>query len=281
MGDNKQPNAPDESERTPPRASEGAGLAAAWLAIAGSVSDREVRSKVIPRCVSSATISEIAAALELICLRAEQADPNALDVLASWVPYVTDEANADYWTLVRQAAEERHLLAVGRLLRRRKRSVIDSGKDPDERPLANLPEGRALTLGERKSLARGRDRFMIDRLLRDPHPQVIRNVLCNPRVIEDDIIRLAARRPTYPDVQGEIARSPRWGHRPRVRLALVQNPFTPTAISVPLIALLLRPDLESVVAATNLSVTVRAAAAERLQRRPPLRTEFDADPDPT
>jgi hypothetical protein len=281
MGDNKQPSGLDESRAPRPQAGDGAELAAAWLATASSVGDREVRAKVISRSVSSSPISEIAAALELICLRAEQADSHALDVLASWVPHVTDEANADYWTLVRQAAEEHHLLAVGRLLRRRKRSVMDSGKDPDERPLANLPEGRALTLGERKSLARGRDRFMIDRLLRDPHPQVIRNVLSNPRVIEDDIIRLAARRPTYPDVQGEIARSPRWGHRPRVRLALVQNPFTPTAISVPLVALLLRPDLESVVAATNLSVTVRAAAAERLQRRPPLRTEVDTEPEPT
>ena len=63
MGDNKQPNEPDASERPQPRVSEGAKLAAAWLAIAGSVSDREVRSKVISRYVSSSTISEIAAAL--------------------------------------------------------------------------------------------------------------------------------------------------------------------------------------------------------------------------
>ena len=60
--------------------------------------------------------------------------------------------------------------------------------------------GRPLTLGERKSLARRPDRAMLDRLLHDPHPDVIRRLLRNPRLTEDDVVRLAARRPGRPEV---------------------------------------------------------------------------------
>lgn len=252
-------------------------LAASWLALVRGVTDRALRQHVIAHAMATTTPADLATALEVVARLAEQADAHARDVLAAWVPTMTDPGHASYFDAVREVADAEHLLALGRLLRRPRRGVELDAREPDERPTGNLPQGRALTLGERKALARGRDRFMIDRLLRDPHPHVIAIVLGNPRVTEDDVIRLAARRPTYPDVQGEIARSPRFGHRPRVRMALVQNPFTPTTISVPMVSLLLRPDLASVLEATELPPVVRAAAVELLQRRPPIRA--DAPPE--
>ena len=73
--------------------------------------------------------------------------------------------------------------------------------------------GRTLTLGERKALARRPTRKAMEKLFADPHPVVIRTLLANPKVIEADVIRLAARRPNQPEVLAEIARSPRWAHR--------------------------------------------------------------------
>ena len=55
-------------------------------------------------------------------------------------------------------------------------------------------DGRPLSLGERKSLARRPGRDLVLRVLRDPHPDVIRILLGNPRVTEDDLVRLCARR---------------------------------------------------------------------------------------
>jgi hypothetical protein len=210
---------------------------------------------------------------------AEQADPRARDVLDAWMTHLVAGENDAYWAEVRRLAEGRRLLALERLLRRRRTIHEVNVRDPHERQNSAL-QGRPLTLGERKALARGRDRFMIDRLLRDPHPAVIRNVLNNPRVTEEDVVRLASRRPTFPDVQIEIAKSPRFGHRPRVRLAIVQNPFSPTSLSVPLVPMLVKPDLASVVAGTELPPVVRAAAIELLQRRPPIRTSSAEEPDP-
>jgi len=111
----------------------------------------------------------------------------------------------------------------------------------------------------------------MEKLFADPHPAVIRTLLANPKVVEDDVVRLTARRPADPEVLAVIARSPRWTHRVRVRMAIVLNPDTPPELSIPLLALLLRPELELVAGASLLVPTLRAAARDLLDRRPPLR----------
>jgi hypothetical protein len=111
----------------------------------------------------------------------------------------------------------------------------------------------------------------MEKLFADPHPMVIRTLLGNPKVVEDDVVRLTARRPVDPDVLAEVARSPRWAHRVRVRMAIVLNPDTPLELSIPLLALLVRPELELVSGASSLAPTLRAAALDLLERRPPPR----------
>jgi len=121
-----------------------------------------------------------------------------------------------------------------------------------------------LTLGERKFLARGHDRNRLERLLRDPEPDVIRNLLRNPHLTEQDVVGLAARRPTRDVVQRQILAS-RFGNRYSVRLALVSNPYTPTDLSLKLVGFLLRRDLKLVRINQSLHPLVRAEA-DRLYR---------------
>ena len=144
---------------------------------------------------------------------------------------------------------------------------------PDEDRVPDYGRGRPLTLGERKSLARRPDRDTLERLLRDPHPDVIRQLLANPRVTEEDVLSIAARRPCRPDVLTEIARAPRWAHRPRIRLALVLNPDTPLDVVSPITGLLLRHELSLVVTSTTVAPAVRALCLEHFERRPPA--DFD------
>ena len=49
------------------------------------------------------------------------------------------------------------------------------------------------------------------------NPDVVRNVLINPRLTDDGVVRIAARRPARPEPLIEIWHSPRWGSRPRGR----------------------------------------------------------------
>ena len=104
-----------------------------------------------------------------------------------------------------------------------------------------MPGGRELTLGERKSAARGRRRELLDRLLRDPDESVLTILLGNPRITEADVVRLAARRPTTAAAQRTILRSERFIARYNVKRALVFNPYTPTDLAARLVVLLDAP----------------------------------------
>ncbi len=128
-------------------------------------------------------------------------------------------------------------------------------------PLAvpDFGKGRQLTLGERKSLARRRDRDLLARVLRDPHPDVIRILLGNPALTEADVIRLCAQRPVAPEVLREVFRHPRWIVRYAVRRAIVRNPFSPLDLALQLAAHLNAQDARQVVESPELAVPLRQA----------------------
>lgn len=129
------------------------------------------------------------------------------------------------------------------------------------------------SLGWRKKLARGTDRMKIDRLLFDRHPQVVALLLDNPRVIERDVIRIAAMRPTNPANLAEVFRHPRWVKRYRVKVALACNPWTPIDIALSCVPHLMRPQLQYVAANGKIHRSVRDAATSLLElRRQPLET---------
>lgn len=109
------------------------------------------------------------------------------------------------------------------------------------------PNDRPLTLGERKSLARTKNRDLLALLARDPHPDVVAILLGNPQVTERDVVRIAAHRPGIPAALRAIAEHPRWLAARHVRLALVHNPATELGLAIRIIATLLRGDIETIV----------------------------------
>ncbi|HEY6879173.1 MAG TPA: hypothetical protein VI299_14200 [Polyangiales bacterium] len=120
-------------------------------------------------------------------------------------------------------------------------------------------KGRPLSLGERKSLARRRDRELIGRALRDPHPDVVRVLLDNPALTELDVVRLCAQRPVAPEALLHVFRHPRWIVRYRVRAAIAFNPYTPESIAVQLLPHLTPSDLRAVARSAELSERIREA----------------------
>jgi len=145
------------------------------------------------------------------------------------------------------------------------RLLLSSQPPPPGTPhAASMPGGRELTLGERKSAARGRRRDMLDRLLRDPDESVLTILLGNPRITEADVVRLAARRPTTAGAQRTILRSERFIARYNVKRALVLNPYTPTDLAARLVVLLTRPDQHAVANDSSLNESVRDTAREAL-----------------
>lgn len=131
-------------------------------------------------------------------------------------------------------------------------------------PVPDFGAGRPLALGERKSLARRRDRNLLARVLRDPHPDVIRVLLGNPAVTETDVVRLCARRPVAPDVLREVAAAARWIVRYDVRLALAKNPHTPLEVSVPAALQLRSTDQRTIAGSDDLPEALREACARAI-----------------
>lgn len=121
-------------------------------------------------------------------------------------------------------------------------------------------QGRFVTLGERKSLARDRRATTIEKVLRDPDPSVIRILLANPALRQDDVLKLTSRRGVDAAVLREIFVHPRWFVRYPVRVSLVQNPGLPTTIGLAIVRSLLRQDAESIASNTTLAESLRLVA---------------------
>lgn len=102
---------------------------------------------------------------------------------------------------------------------------------------------RHVTLGERRSWARRATGELLRKLLGDPDPTVIRNVLANPRTTEAAVLAICARRPTVSAALEAVLGSPRWGTRYRVRCALARNPHLRETTAQVLLVCLQRHDL--------------------------------------
>ncbi len=104
-----------------------------------------------------------------------------------------------------------------------------------------------ITIGERKSYARLRDHDVINRLLRDPEPQVISVLLENPRLTEADVIKLVTRRPNKPEILKCVALSSRWTSSYTIKEAIVRNPYTSTDIAIKILPTLMKQHLKEII----------------------------------
>ncbi|MCX4243199.1 hypothetical protein [Paraliomyxa miuraensis] len=170
------------------------------------------------------------------------------------LPYETQRA-------IFEAAETLGLRACMDLLLTPEEIADEQAAEP--RPL--VPGTRPLTLGERKSLARSWDRNVLQRLLVDPHVDVVRLLLGNSHVTEDDILRIATARHASAAVLGMVLRSRRFGHTPRIRRALVRNPRLPLATALRLVGLLNRQELEEIDRDPHLPPRLAVAIRRRLR----------------
>ncbi|MFN3199710.1 MAG: hypothetical protein ACE366_15005 [Bradymonadia bacterium] len=120
-------------------------------------------------------------------------------------------------------------------------------------------EGREITLGHRRMMARTADRTLLGRLLFDPDPVVLRHVLDHPLMVEQDVIRVAARRPTLATCLEVVFGHPRWGRRGEVQKALLLNPYSPVDMGINLLPLMDTRTLKG--------VSYDGLLSEALQRR--------------
>ncbi|HLC19266.1 MAG TPA: hypothetical protein VJM57_09670 [Thermodesulfobacteriota bacterium] len=126
-----------------------------------------------------------------------------------------------------------------------------------------------IPLGKRRSLSRTHDQDTIDRLLSDPDPLVIRNILDNTRTLEHQVVKIASKRPNSPVILRLLATHRVWSRRYGVIKAVARNPYSPPRVSVALVELLFTRDVEEIAVDLTLHQQVRQSARDTLTHHPP------------
>jgi len=224
--------------------------------------DRTMRAARLAELLRTATPEHAAWLLDALATAGRSGGPPYTVALLAAVDLVgSDRLRADERSAIEAAADALGLQSCKELLMPEE---LEHGYHAAA-PRALVPGTRPLTLGERKSLARSWQRDVLQRLLVDPHVEVVGLLLGNPHLTEDDILRIATARRSSAAVLARLLESPRWSTRARVRRALVGNPRLPLPIALRLVGLLSEVEVRDVARDPNLRPQLRAALDRRLR----------------
>jgi hypothetical protein len=226
-----------------------------------AIADQGVRAAYLRHTLLTKRPEEVADLFTVAMTTAEGRIRGHTVLLQAMSLALADESCNRLREAVRAVLEGRQQPGLAQALRR-----DPVNEEAETQRIPDFGKGRTLSLGERKSLARRNDRDLLARVLRDPHPDVIRIVLGNPGLTESDIVRLCARRPVSTEVLREVFRSPRWIVRYPIKLTLALNPYTPLDIALQLTPHLKAQDLRRVVSAEDLSPDLREACRRLMGR---------------
>jgi hypothetical protein len=226
-----------------------------------SISDQGIRAAYLRHTLLTKRPEEVADLFTVAMTSAEGRIPGHTVLLQAMSLALADDACKGLCEAVRSVLEGRQQPGLAQALRR-----DPVAEEAETQRIPDFGKGRTLTLGERKSLARRNDREMLARVLRDPHPDVIRILLGNPGLTESDLVRLCARRPVSTEVLREVFKSPRWIVRYQIKLTLALNPYTPLDIALQLAPHLKAQDLRRVAGAQDLNDDLREACRRLMGR---------------
>jgi len=137
----------------------------------------------------------------------------------------------------------------------------------EELPPLPDPIGDRLSLGHKKTAARGMRSHLLERLLKDPDPRVVREVLRNPRLREEEVLAIASRRPSTEELFKHLVRSTRWIVRQPVARAIAMNPYAPVRLALMLMVTLPSTVLSEIGKIEGLHPEVRSGALKLIALR--------------
>jgi hypothetical protein len=222
-----------------------------------------VRRRAAARALGEVSETEATQLLSELMSLAAARDEEALRLLPSFLRALEEDADLIPHLETLQRVAGLHQQDEVELLFTEGEAVREYQEDAAARADARrftLPLG---TLKTRARLSKNPDELA--RLAVASNPAVVRELLSNPRLTEELVVRIAARRPARPEPLVEIWRSTRWSARPAVRRALVFNPYLPPDVGVKIVPLLPRLDLVLVLESTGLHASLRELAARLLE----------------
>jgi len=135
-----------------------------------------------------------------------------------------------------------------------------------------------LALGEKITLARIASRGVINVLRQQDHPLVVRALLQNPRLLEEDVLAITSAGATPAGVLQTVAEDARFASRPAVQKAIVQHHGTPAATALRILHGLGAPTLKELAHAPHVPTLVKLAAQRILSAREEQGGSSSSDP---
>jgi hypothetical protein len=224
-----------------------------------SLSGDEVRRLAAARTLSRLSPIDATELLHEVIVLAHEDFEAARASLAAFTSALEREAaQIPYAAHLRRIAALSDLDEVEAMFPRESEPMQEYDQDAAKRADAKL---FTQSLGHLKTQARlTRDPDQLSRIAVASHPEVVRNVLINPRVTEALVVRIAARRPARPEPLAEIWHSPRWSSRPAVRRALAFNPYLPPEIGTKIVPLLSLAELKELLRDNSVHPALRDQA---------------------
>ncbi len=121
--------------------------------------------------------------------------------------------------------------------------------------------------GIKKTLAKKALGSVLQKLLVDEDPEVVRFCLGNPHLQEAQLFKVVSHAETRAETIRQIAEHPSWSCRALLRYSLVRNAHTPLARSVTFLRGMTINELRDLVADTALPVTIRPFVLRALRAR--------------
>lgn len=128
----------------------------------------------------------------------------------------------------------------------------------DDRPLHERI--REMSTPEKRKLALHGDKQARTLLMKDPNKLLHNFVIQNKGITVDEVRYIAGYRQTNPETLKQISENREWMQNPRIVMALVTNPKTPSTVATKLLGRLPKSDLRRIAKSGNIPRAVSAAA---------------------
>lgn len=129
--------------------------------------------------------------------------------------------------------------------------------------LQRLP---AMATGEKVTLGRLAAGRVLKAMRNEKDPQVVRALLKNSRLVEEDVLFLINQPRTPTPVLDAVARDPKWSPRVEVRIGLIRNARTPIAAVIPFISSLNMHEVRNLATDPKVPQALRRMLQTRLGR---------------
>jgi len=229
-----------------------------------AIRDTGIRKGMLARSLAELDPETMAQVLDEIIRRSGRGAPSYREMLITLgdMEEVINRAGDEKMDEVYGYSRKQGLEEVASMLRKipPRKSLVDR-----EEEVYMDRDMKDLSLGYKKTLGRTGNRDIVNRLLHDQDPSVIEQILANPALTEEQVVRIAAKRPTNSEILRHIGRSPKWTRSYRVKKALVFNPYTPTEMSIGFLRVLMRQDIRDVYNNESLHFELRHAAKRMLK----------------